>query len=249
MRCAAGPSLRATEERACRSHVGATGTGEEGAGPSLKQAERSPAPTEARASAKEMMRVDEHRFEELMRKRDRVGLSDLEADELGRALAEREGKPYSNARLERARQRRARPSRRGRRPRPGPAVATEMAMGRHPPDRRQRAGRTDARGQAAMPERTSLGSPDARIGDYSPGPLASVKTGQTSDPGYPQPGASEVESARLLGNQARGVLHAAGLTDRQIRRLADEFIAGDRGEDLHGFIEWALRWFQSQRSA
>jgi hypothetical protein len=40
--------------------------------------------------------VDKHRFEELLRKRDRVGLSDLEADDLGRTLAEREGKPYGN---------------------------------------------------------------------------------------------------------------------------------------------------------
>jgi len=37
------------------------------------------------------------RFEELLAKRDRVGLSDHEADELGRLFAEKESKPYSNA--------------------------------------------------------------------------------------------------------------------------------------------------------
>ncbi|MGH2556611.1 MAG: hypothetical protein ACRDHO_12960 [Actinomycetota bacterium] len=37
------------------------------------------------------------RFEELIAKRDLMGLSDREADELGRLFAEREGKSYSNA--------------------------------------------------------------------------------------------------------------------------------------------------------
>ena len=41
--------------------------------------------------------VDEKRVEELIAKRKDVGLSDDEADELGRLFAEREGKPYSNA--------------------------------------------------------------------------------------------------------------------------------------------------------
>jgi hypothetical protein len=41
--------------------------------------------------------MNEQRFEELIRKRDGVGLSDGEADELGRMIAEREGKPYHNA--------------------------------------------------------------------------------------------------------------------------------------------------------
>ena len=43
--------------------------------------------------------VDEKRIEELIEKRHEVGLSDDEADELGRLFAEREGKPYSNAKL------------------------------------------------------------------------------------------------------------------------------------------------------
>ena len=48
-----------------------------------------------------------------------------------------------------------------------------------------------------------------------------------------------MESARLLENQARSELRRAGLTDRQIRVLADEYIALDRGEDLDDFIGWA----------
>jgi hypothetical protein len=41
--------------------------------------------------------MDEHRFEELSRKRFEAGLSREEADELGRMMAEKEGKPYHNA--------------------------------------------------------------------------------------------------------------------------------------------------------
>ena len=43
--------------------------------------------------------VDEKRIEELSQKRQETGLSDDEADELGRLFAEQEGKPYSNAKL------------------------------------------------------------------------------------------------------------------------------------------------------
>jgi hypothetical protein len=37
------------------------------------------------------------RYEDLVAKRDDEGLSEDEADELGKLIAEREGKPYSNA--------------------------------------------------------------------------------------------------------------------------------------------------------
>ena len=43
--------------------------------------------------------VDEKRIEALIDKRHEVGLSDAEADELGKLFAEKEGKPYSNAKL------------------------------------------------------------------------------------------------------------------------------------------------------
>ena len=75
--------------------------------------------------------------------------------------------------------------------------------------------------------------------DQPPGPLEEEKSGETSEPGSPQPQAAEVESARLLANQARGRLQARGVSDEEIRRLADEYIALDRGEDLDGFIQWA----------
>ncbi|HEX8099954.1 MAG TPA: hypothetical protein VF660_07110 [Actinomycetota bacterium] len=72
-----------------------------------------------------------------------------------------------------------------------------------------------------------------------PGPLEEEKRGETSEPGQPQPEAAEVESARLLENQARERLQAAGLSDEQIRKLADDYVALDRGEDLDDFIRWA----------
>jgi hypothetical protein len=73
------------------------------------------------------------------------------------------------------------------------------------------------------------------------GPLEPEKHGESSDSGRPQPEASEVESARILANQARADLRQAGLSDSQIRRLADEYIALDLGEDLDGFVAWARR--------
>jgi len=72
-----------------------------------------------------------------------------------------------------------------------------------------------------------------------PGSLEPEKRGETAEPGHPQPEAAEVESARLLENQARDELRRIGLTDRDIRRLADEYIALDTGEDLDMFIAWA----------
>ena len=41
--------------------------------------------------------MDDERFEELKRKRRDEGLTDDEANELGRMFAEREGKPYTHA--------------------------------------------------------------------------------------------------------------------------------------------------------
>jgi hypothetical protein len=45
----------------------------------------------------EVTTMQTRRFDELLAKRIRIGLSDQEANELGRLFAEREGKPYSNA--------------------------------------------------------------------------------------------------------------------------------------------------------
>jgi hypothetical protein len=65
------------------------------------------------------------------------------------------------------------------------------------------------------------------------------KQGESSDPPLPQPAAAEVESARLLANEARGALHAEGLQDTEIDRLADEFIAEDREGSVGTFVSWA----------
>lgn len=67
------------------------------------------------------------------------------------------------------------------------------------------------------------------------------KTGESFEAAGPQPEAAEVESARLLGGQARDELLSRGLSDERIRELADRYVAEDRGEDLDAFIEWASR--------
>jgi hypothetical protein len=95
----------------------------------------------------------------------------------------------------------------------------------------------------ARPELRSVLASDDR--DYPPGRLAGVKRGQTSDPGYPQPQAAEVESARLLAGDARQTLRAAGFRDRDIDRLADDFIAEDRGQETEAFIDWARHVMQA----
>jgi len=75
----------------------------------------------------------------------------------------------------------------------------------------------------------------------APGPLADEKRADDvpSDQAQPQPQAAEVESARLLANDARDALHAAGFDDDEINRLADRYIAEDRGEVVESFIAWA----------
>ncbi len=55
----------------------------------------------------------------------------------------------------------------------------------------------------------------------------------------PEPTAPEVESARLLANQARPVLGAEGFGDERIDELASAFIAKDIGESLDDFLRWA----------
>jgi hypothetical protein len=76
---------------------------------------------------------------------------------------------------------------------------------------------------------------------HPPGPLEPEKRGESADEGHPQPEAAEVESARRLANQARERLLRVGLSNEEIRRLADDYIAEDRGENLDDFIEWAMQ--------
>jgi hypothetical protein len=77
--------------------------------------------------------------------------------------------------------------------------------------------------------------------ETEPGPLADEKLDPSSDPATRQPQPAEVESARLLANQARDVLRSRGLDDEEITRLADEYIALDIGETADGFIHWASK--------
>jgi hypothetical protein len=55
----------------------------------------------------------------------------------------------------------------------------------------------------------------------------------------PEPTTAEVESARLLANEARPILGAEAFTDERIDELASAFIAKDIGEGLDQFIRWA----------
>jgi len=74
------------------------------------------------------------------------------------------------------------------------------------------------------------------------------KEGATADPGHAQPEAAEVESARLLANDARERLRARGFDDEQIRRLADEFVASGGEGDVSAFLRWAdQRGFRTAR--
>jgi hypothetical protein len=82
-----------------------------------------------------------------------------------------------------------------------------------------------------------------------PRPNQPDKVGPSSDPSHPQPKTAEVESARLFANQAREELRRDGLNDREIDRLADEYIAldiaEDVGEDVGEFIAWARKHHSS----
>jgi hypothetical protein len=49
----------------------------------------------------------------------------------------------------------------------------------------------------------------------------------------------EVESFRLLANEAREELGAAGYSDQRIDELADTFIADNVGQGAGEFVRWA----------
>jgi hypothetical protein len=61
-----------------------------------------------------------------------------------------------------------------------------------------------------------------------------------SDKLVPEPGAAEVESARLLANEARRGLRLYGSSDEEIRRLADEFVVRHPNLDPSWFVPWAI---------
>ena len=65
------------------------------------------------------------------------------------------------------------------------------------------------------------------------------KDGVSDDPGAPQPKDTEVESARLLANDAAPLLRSDCLEHDEVRRLADEFIAAGNEGDTERFVRWA----------
>jgi hypothetical protein len=78
-----------------------------------------------------------------------------------------------------------------------------------------------------------------------PARASDVDKQDPATPGHiPEPEAAEVESARLLANQARPELGAEGFSDQRVDELASEFIASDIGEGLDEFLRWAR--FQGQ---
>ena len=55
----------------------------------------------------------------------------------------------------------------------------------------------------------------------------------------PEPQGMEVESARLLANEARPTLGAEGYADLRIDELASAFIARNVGQGTEEFLRWA----------
>ena len=64
------------------------------------------------------------------------------------------------------------------------------------------------------------------------------KAGATDEPGEPQPKDTEVESARLLANDAAALLEADGLDRDEVRRLADRYIAAGNEGATERFVRW-----------
>ena len=69
-------------------------------------------------------------------------------------------------------------------------------------------------------------------------PQDETKAGETDDPALPQPKDTEVESARLLANDATPLLEADGLDREEVRRLADAFVAAGHEGDTQRFVQW-----------
>jgi hypothetical protein len=55
------------------------------------------------------------------------------------------------------------------------------------------------------------------------------------------PDLPNIEGARLLGNDARGRLHADGFDDEQIDAWAETFIAEVGSGDVDEFVDWIAR--------
>jgi hypothetical protein len=70
-------------------------------------------------------------------------------------------------------------------------------------------------------------------------PQDESKAGATDAPDEPQPKDSEVESARLLANDAAPLLETDGLDRDEVRRLADAYIAAGNEGGAERFVRWA----------
>lgn len=97
----------------------------------------------------------------------------------------------------------------------------------------------DATREAANRAEHLPSASEAEASLHPPGPLEDEKRADDPGLGDVEPQAAEVESARLLVSAARPELEGAGLSEEQLRRLADDFIARDRGEDLDSFMDWS----------
>jgi hypothetical protein len=69
-----------------------------------------------------------------------------------------------------------------------------------------------------------------------------------SEAGVPEetPELSQIEGARILGNDARERLHADGFTDQQIDEWAETFIAENSSGTVDQFIAWIAAQEASQ---
>ena len=82
--------------------------------------------------------------------------------------------------------------------------------------------------------------PDRPVDTHPPARSAHIDKQEPLTPdSAPEPVAAEVESARLLANQARPMLGAQGFSDERIDELASAFIAKDIGESVEEFLPWA----------
>jgi hypothetical protein len=71
-----------------------------------------------------------------------------------------------------------------------------------------------------------------------PRPDDETKAGASDAPGEPHPKDTEVESARLLANEAAPRLEREVMDADEVRRAADSFIAAGNEGDVDRFIHW-----------
>jgi uncharacterized membrane protein len=100
---------------------------------------------------------------------------------------------------------------------------------------REDAGLTEKESEVVPADETPGGT---QFGVLAGGSTSSEKRSEQSSPDAPEPVAMEVESARLLANANREELYPLQLSDEDIDRLANEFIAENPRTDSTEFSEW-----------